>query len=212
LNMPKETLENSIRENAAQAITAIQEKESLEIRRLDDAYAAEMDDFRKRIEVETENRLLQEIARLENRAALDRKKMQLQKLEQLINRKVDEVVRRLRDRPEYRPFFLKALKSAAEMISGNVEVRINPEDLPFRQEILSVLETDDSQRRAVVKEDPGVSWGGFLIVDAEGNRMLNNTIERIYFRKSLLIRQTIMKILQEHAGNHKDFELPEANT
>ena len=211
MNMDKETLENSIRENAAQAIAAIQEKECLEIRRLNDAYAAEMNDFRKRIEAETENRLLQEIARLENRAALDRKKMQLQKLEQLINRTVDEVVRRLRDRREYRPFLLKALKSAAEKISGNMEVRINQEDLPLRQEILSALETDDGQRRTVVQEDPGVSWGGFLIVDAEGNRMLNNTIERIYFRKSLLIRQTIMKILQEHAGNHKDFEQPAAN-
>ena len=209
--MEKETLENSIRENAAQAIAAIREKEGLEIGRLDDAYVTEMNDFRKRIEAETEARLVQEISRRENRAVLDRKKMQLRKLEQLINRTVDDVRRNLRDRREYRPFLLKTLKSEAEKISGNMEVRISKEDLPFRQEMLEALETAGTNRRAVVREDPGVSWGGFLIVDEAAGRILNNTIERIYFRKSLLIRQTIVKILREHAGNRKDYELPAVN-
>ena len=209
--MEKETLVTSIRENAAQAIAAIREKAVLEIGRLDDAYAAEMDDFRKRIEAKTEARILQEISRQENRAALDCKKMQLQKLEQLINRTVDEVRRSLRDHFEYRPFLLKTLKSEAEKISGNMEVRISKEDLPFRQEMLEALETAGTNRRAVVREDPGVSWGGFLIVDEAAGRILNNTIERIYFRKSLLIRQTIVKILREHAGNRKDYELPAVN-
>ena len=209
--MEKETLENSIRENAAQAIAAIREKEGLEIGRLDDAYVTEMNDFRKRIEAETEARLVQEISRRENRAVLDRKKMQLRKLEQLINRTVDDVRRNLRDRREYRPFLLKTLKSEAEKISGNMEVRISKEDLPFRQEMLEALETAGTNRRAVVREDPGVSWGGFLIVDEAAGRILNNTIERIYFRKSLLIRQTIVKILREHAGNRKDLKLSAVN-
>lgn len=196
-------LESSIREESARAIAAIREKEALEIRQIDEAYTADIDSFRKQAETETETRLQQELSRLSNRAILERRKFELLSMESFINTMVNEVAKEIRNNPQYRQFLLKAVRDAAEKISTGIEVRLNPEDLIWEKEILTTIKTAGGNRNVIIKGDPGVRWGGCLVFDKEGGRIFNHTLERIYFRKSPLIRQKIIKIMTEHANREK---------
>lgn len=206
--MDKTTLENSIRKESARTIAAIQEKEVLEIRQMDEVYAAELESFRKQTAAETETRLQQELSRLENRAILERKKLKLKSVEQFINLTVDEAVKGIGNNQRYKQFLLDAVCNVVKQIQAGVEVRLKREDLSLEKEILTAVGVNGGSQGVVVKEDPSIKWGGCLIFDEAENRIFNNTIERIYFRKSLLIRQNIMDFLLEHSRDDKKFKSP----
>ncbi|MEN6374644.1 MAG: hypothetical protein ABFD75_07685 [Smithella sp.] len=196
-------LESSIQEEATRAIAAIKEKEASEIMQMEEAYAAELESFQSQAETDTEARLQQEIPRLSNRAVLERRKLELQSMEQFISHLVDEVMKNIRHNPLYRQFLLDALLDVARKIPAGLEVRLKPEDLVLEKDILASLATANRDQDIVIKSDPTIRWGGCLIYDETGGRIFNHTLERIYYRKSLLIRQRIVKMLTNHARGEK---------
>ncbi|HOG83087.1 MAG TPA: hypothetical protein PK651_11955 [Smithellaceae bacterium] len=195
--MDNTTLENSIREEASRAIAAIREKEALETRQMDEVFSREMENFRKQVEAETEIHIRQEISKLENKALLERKKIKLQSAERFINRIVDEVMKNIRYDPQYVKFLLKAICDGVKTAAADVDIRLHNEDIALKKDIFAAIAAVDGSKNVFVTEDPKVQWGGCLIRDKETGRIFNHTLERIYFRKSLLIRQHVMSLLTD---------------
>jgi flagellar biosynthesis/type III secretory pathway protein FliH len=206
-----EALENSIREEAARIIAGIREKESLEIRQLDDTFAAEIDNFQKQTQAETDARLKQELSRLENRASLERRKLALISVEKFIVRVVDDAVKEIRKNPLYRKFLIDAVCAIVKQIPGKVEIRLKKEDLFLEEEIFAAVGAAGRNNGLTIVEDPCIKWGGCLVVDKSQGRIFNNLIERIYFRKALLIRQKVMEILTESLTQGKEQIVKQSN-
>jgi vacuolar-type H+-ATPase subunit E/Vma4 len=201
--MDKNTLESSIKAESERAIAVIKEKEAAEIKRLDEIFATEMDGFRKEAKADTEARLQQELSKISNKATLERRKLRLTSLEDFINRTVDEVVKNLRKNLHYKQFLINVVCDAAGGISGVAEVHLKSEDLVLEKEILEAIKAKCSCESVFIKGDPGIKWGGCLVLDDAGSRIFNNTIERIYLRKSLMIRRKVMKMLMDASQDKK---------
>jgi len=209
--MDTNPLERSIREESENTIRAVRQKEASEIRRLDDAYAAEVEDFRKKTDRETGARIGQEISRLENKGMLERRKMKLCSMEGFIDDIVDEAVRDLRNTPDYKKFLIDAIGEAVSRVQGRAVVCLNREDLVHEQEIRAAMRSEHRDPDITVKEDSGIRWGGCIIHDEQGGRIFNSTLERIFFRKSTVIRHEIMKSLigkGNGAGGRKQGMIP----
>ncbi|MBN2568356.1 MAG: hypothetical protein JXB42_02880 [Deltaproteobacteria bacterium] len=195
--MNKTPLESSIREESKRAIRAIKEMEVSEIKKLDDACTAETENFRKKYEAEIDAKIEQELSRLENRGILERKKLKLHTIDNFINHIVDEAVKGMRNDQRYKKFLSDTVCDAVGQISTRAEVRLKKEDIVFSKEFMDSLKAASKNRDIGIKEDSTITWGGCIVHDDQGGRIFNNTIERIYFRKSFAIRQEIVRILKE---------------
>ena len=196
--MDNTTLEGSIRAESARTIAAIKEKEAAEIKRLDEIYNTEIENFRKQASAETETRLHQELSQRANWAILERKKLRLRSLEDFISRTVDEVVAGLRNKALYKQFLVDAICDAIGKIQTKVKVRLNTQDLVLEDEIRAAIEATGRNHDLVITGDDTIKWGGCLVSDEAGGRIFNRTIERSYFRKALMIRQKTIKLLVDN--------------
>lgn len=195
--MDKTPLESSIREESERAIRAIKEMEVSEIRKLDEACAIEIKNFSKKSEAEIDAKIEQELSRLENRGILERKKLKLRIIEDFINHLVDEAVKGMRNDQRYKKFLSDTVCDAVGQIKTRAEIHLKKEDIVFSEEIRDSLKATGRNRDIGITEDGTIMWGGSIVHDEQGDRIFNNTIERIYFRKSPAIRQEIVRILKE---------------
>ncbi len=195
--MDKTPLESSIRKESEREIRTIKEMETSEIKKLDEACTTEIENFRKKSEVEIDASIRQKLARLENRGILERKKLKLRIIEDFINRIVDEAVKGLRNNQRYKRFLSDNISDAVGQVRTRAEVRLKKEDIVFGKELLDSIKAAGRTPDIIIKEDDSIRWGGCIVHDEQGSRIFNSTIERIYFRKAFRIRQEIMRILKE---------------
>jgi len=195
--MKKPPLEESIRKESEEAIYAIREKETAEIKVLDEACAVEIENFREKAEAEGRVKLEQELSRLESKGILERKKLNLCGLDDFMSRMVKEAVRIMRTDPRYKTFLLARVRDAVGGIRAGIEVYLKKEDLVFKKEIMEIAKEAGRNSDAAIQEDSAIQWGGCAIRDESNGRIFNSTIERIYYRKSPTIRREIMKMLNE---------------
>jgi vacuolar-type H+-ATPase subunit E/Vma4 len=195
--MKQPPLEESIRKESEEAILAIREKEALELQQLEADCTAEIEAFRKKTEAEDRSKLEQERSRLQNKALLERKKLNLRGLDDFMGRMVKEAVKIMMTDPRYRKFLLERVRDAAGEIKGGIEVFLKKEDLAFEQEIVKAARGRRRNPDVELREDPAIQWGGCAVRDGSNGRIFNSTTERIYYRKSPMIRREIMKILNK---------------
>ena len=193
------TLESAIQDEAGKAMAEIALKEAAEIKRLDEVHRASLDDFKKLTQDQTDARIRQESSRAENRAALDLKKFKLLSVEAFINRRVEEAVKEIRNAPRYKQFLLDSAAKALGCASQSIDVRICPNDLIYQDEIRSYLTQLDHSKSISVTEDPSIKWGGCVVVEKDGGRIFDMSVERIYFRRFRVIRQEVMKLIEEES-------------
>jgi len=201
--MNKISLEDSIKDEAEEIIRNLAQKEAEDIEVLNDAHAAEMDDFSKSIKAQTDERIRMETSRIENRASLDLKKLKIRSIESLISKSVEEAVKTIRDKPLYKRFLLDAIVNAAGQIpAGSAEIHLEKSDMALERSIREALKSAGASGGDIMfMEDNRIRWGGCIIVDMSDGRVFDSTVERIYFRKSLLIRQEAMRLLGESPGD-----------
>jgi vacuolar-type H+-ATPase subunit E/Vma4 len=195
------SLESAIRDEAKLAISAIARKEAEELKRLDDAYASGLDNFKNRQQAQTDARIRQESFKAESKTTLNLKKLKLKGVEEFINRTVEGAAKGIRNDPQYKKFLLDTIIDTACRIQKAVEVRLKREDLIFEKEIRAGIKAACGGRDIGIVEDKAIKWGGSIICDVSGGCIFDGTIERIYYRKTSAIRQEVMRLLEESSGD-----------
>lgn len=190
-------LEESIREESRKAIAAVGEAEASRIRELDEEWDAEIARFREQTEAQTRERIRQEEFKLKNRSILERKKRRLSFVEDFIAGIVEDAVAEIGKDRRYGKFLVDTVVDAATRLQGSLEVGLRQADMARREEIVEALAAAGKNSDVVITPDGGIRWGGCIVRDIRGGRILNSTIERIYYRKSSAIRRAVMGMLKE---------------
>ncbi len=197
--MDETPLERSIREESERIIEDIRRKEAEEIARLEERYAAEIETLRRRKQAETDRRIEQELSRIEHREVLDRKKMALRMIENFIHRSAVEALKEMRRNFRYTTYLKTVVCEALDAVTSDAEIRVRKEDLALGKESIDdALKVRGRNGNIALREDNSIEWGGCSIVDGKTGRILNGTIERIYFRRSQAIRLEVMNILKKY--------------
>jgi vacuolar-type H+-ATPase subunit E/Vma4 len=195
--MDANPLENTIREMAARGVEAIQGRQAESIRRMEAELVAEIEAFRTQTANATQARVEQALARLENRANLERKKHKLSQLESFVGTMVEEATRSVRTSPQYLPFLVDAVGEAVRKVTGGAIVGLATEDLGLVPQIKAAIKETGSDREIRFEEDATIGLGGCLLRDAKSGRIFNATLERILYRKQAQIRREVVQIIAQ---------------
>ena len=198
--MNKMSLENAIKDEAQKGVEGIAQKEAEELKRLDEACAAEINEFKKNTEAQTDASIRQETSRAESRAALDLKKFRLKSLESFIDSALDEAVKGIRNNPGYKKFLTGFLAEVLSLIPEGAELRLKNEDLVFENDLREALKTWGVTRDFSFVEDHTLEQGGCIVTDVKGGRIFDSSIGRICFQKSAEIRREVIKLFEETGG------------
>ncbi|MCK9230436.1 MAG: hypothetical protein M0Q23_05845 [Syntrophales bacterium] len=196
--MENSSLENSIREEAHRAIEAVRGREALELKQLDESHTADIDRRLKEVEADITERLEWERSRIANRGILEKRKLRLRAVEDLTEGCVEKSFRAIGSDPRYRDFLLRFITGALERVPGEARVMLRGEDLGFRKDIEKAMAESGRTAPWTIEEDKTLQRGGALVEDREDGRILNGAVDRIYFRKSAMIRREVMDVLKKH--------------
>ena len=199
----KTSLEGAIQDEARRVIEDLAVKEALELKRLEEAYASELEDFKNRTGARMEAKIRQECLRLENRAGLNQKKFKLKNIEAFVSRVLEEALKGIRDNPRYKTFLLGRVVETTAGIPEGAEVRLKSEDLVLEKEIRKALKGASVREDISFVEDKTIKWGGCIVVDPHKGRIFDSSMDRIYFQKSDAIRREVMKMLDDYNGKQE---------
>lgn len=196
--MENTQLENSIREEARRAIEAVKEREALELKQLGENYAADIAERRNEVDSEIAERLEWERSRIANRGILEQRKLRLRAMEDLTERTVEKAFQVIGKDPRYGAFLQALVTRALEQVPGEARIGLRKEDLGFRQDIEGAIGASGRTAPWMIQEDRTLQRGGAIVEDCESGRVLNGSVDRIYFRKSAMIRREVMDVLKKH--------------
>lgn len=196
--MENTALENSIREEAHRAIEAVKEREALELKQLDESYAADIAERRNEADSEIAERLEWERSRIANRGVLEQRKLRLRAMEDLAEGTVETAFQVIGNDPRYKAFLLRLITGCLDQVTGEARIGLRKEDLRFRKDIEDAIGASGRTAPWMIEEDSTLQRGGAIVEDRERGRVLNGAVDRIYFRKSAMIRREVMDVLKKH--------------
>jgi vacuolar-type H+-ATPase subunit E/Vma4 len=165
---------------------------------------AEIEAFQTQAASATQARLEQALARLENRASLDRKKHKLTELESFMGSMVDEAMRSVRVSPRYVPFLVDAVAQGVRNTAAGATVGLAKEDLGLVPQIEAAVRQAGLDREIRFEEDATIGLGGCLVHDTKGGRIFNATLDRIFYRKRAQIRRAVVQIIEKVRQEEED--------
>jgi len=193
---------NSIKENSAGKIHVIKQQSNDEIKKLNERYVSDIEEFKRKSDDETSNKVNQELSKIRNRALIEKKKLQLRIIEDFIATIIEEAIRELRssDKDRYKEFLQDSVdESLSQIKGGEALVYISEEDMGLEGINIkeTIMQKAGHSPDISIAVDKGITQGGAIVVDKERGLYYNSTIERIVYRKYHEIRKGVSKILSE---------------
>ncbi len=198
-----EELVGAIGEESRARVDAITAKAEKDIRELSDSTEKELEKFRTAIAAETDERIARQTRILENRMALESKKLKMRVMDEYADEILAVVMDELRNtfKKMYVEFiettFNDGITTCKKYHCDMVRVHVNPEDAEL---VSSMVEKfpEDSERhlKLQVQPDDVIGAGILLEPDKEGI-LFNYTLERVLFRKRKDIRRMFHRFLME---------------
>lgn len=195
---------NSIKENSAGKIHVIKQQSNDEIKKLNERYVSDIEEFKRKSDDETSNKVNQELSKIRNRALIEKKKLQLRIIEDFIATMIEEAIRELRssDKDRYKEFLQDSVdESLSQIKGGEALVYMSEEDMGLEGINIkeTIMQKAGHSPDISIAVDKGITQGGAIVVDKERGLYYNSTIERIVYRKYHEIRKEVSKILSERS-------------
>jgi len=201
-NRDEAGLINSLRESSAHKKAVIMQQADDEIRKLERSYISDIEELKKKINDETTSKIDQELSKIQNRAHIEKKKLQLRIIEDFIATMIEEAIRELRtsDKDRYKEFLLDSVdESLSQIKGGEALVYISEEDMMLEgaNSKGTIMQKAGHSPDISIVVDKGITQGGAIVFDKERGLYYNSTIERIVYRKFNEIRKKVSNILSE---------------
>ncbi|MBN1496327.1 MAG: V-type ATP synthase subunit E [Spirochaetes bacterium] len=191
----------SIRDETDRRIAEIQKRTQDEIAKREKEYAEEIRKFREAGRIETDRAIDNAIYMLKNRAALEKRKLRLNAIEEFIRSMVDETVSDfIKNDPEgYLSFLKKTIGAAMPDIRGHdITIHIGTHDASLEGELRAAVTQDSAGGQDVtVTIDPALAGGGVILESGSEGISYNFSMARIVSRKYDEIRKEGVKIVQK---------------
>lgn len=195
--MEKTALESSIVQDTQRAILEIRQREASEIEMLERQCTQEIEAFREKTASQNRKRIAHELSKIRNRVVIEGNKIRLCIIEEYIDRVVEEAAKEMKNNSRYLEFLARAVCAALKEIEDDAVVGLKKDDLVFKDSIAAALRASAGLHSVSIREDSTIKMGGCIVYDDALGRIFNMTVERIIYRRALLIRQEVMRILAE---------------
>lgn len=195
-----ELLIESIRQAAVDAVKSIEKRTDEEIQAMQREAKTEIDNFRNKIESDSEKSIQKEQAKINNRLNLDKKKLYLnevnQFMEDIIKASIEEFTQ---NREAYSSYLLRNIMQCVER-NGLREFNIflSEKDMDITDKLSSNLHDNPKTAQMTLKIHQEEFCGGFIIEDIVSGLSYNYTIERVIYRHKELIRKEMMKLMKDY--------------
>ena len=176
-----------------------------DIRRIEETVRAEILQFISEQEKESNRHIENERFKIQNRLFIEKKKLVLHVMDSFMEKITAEAVDSLPGNDGYYDFLVRIiLEPFKDMKGPGVTVKVSERDLAYSGMILDSIRESGFPFKTEIKKDERIKAGGAVIIDGESGVVFNNSIERIVYRKTDVIRKEIFTLLEEYGREKID--------
>ncbi len=195
-------LMESIREEADYAIRSMQEQTGKEIAQAEKDFDDEMRSFSDDRKRETGAEIERAIYIMKNRAAIEKRKLQLNAVEDFIQVMVKEAVEDyVKNNTEgYLAFLKKIIAEILPGVRGNdITVHLCPGDAALENTVRNFITRDNAWQGTVNPViDKAITMGGLILENMKEGVLYNYSLERCINRSYDSIRKEVVSIVRKH--------------